>query len=58
MVGTEPARMTCVGDELDVDARAATAAGLAGVWLARPGQAASPDASAWGMTSSTACASP
>jgi len=35
-LGTEPARTAYVGDELDVDARAATAAGLVGVWLARP----------------------
>jgi putative hydrolase of the HAD superfamily len=36
-LGTEPARTAYVGDELDVDARAAAAAGLRGVWLARPG---------------------
>jgi putative hydrolase of the HAD superfamily len=36
-LGTSPARTAYVGDELDVDARAATAAGLRGVWLARPG---------------------
>lgn len=36
-LGTEPGRTAYVGDELDVDARAATAAGLRGVWLARPG---------------------
>jgi putative hydrolase of the HAD superfamily len=35
-LGTEPARTAYVGDELDVDARAAVAAGLRGVWLARP----------------------
>jgi putative hydrolase of the HAD superfamily len=36
-LGTAPERTAYVGDELDVDARAATAAGLRGVWLARPG---------------------
>jgi putative hydrolase of the HAD superfamily len=36
-LGTDPARTAYVGDELDVDARAATAAGLLGVWLDRPG---------------------
>jgi len=36
-LGTEPGRTAYVGDELDVDARAAVAAGLRGVWLARPG---------------------
>ncbi|WP_454051454.1 HAD family hydrolase [Cellulomonas sp. Marseille-Q8402] len=36
-LGTPPGRTAYVGDELDVDARAATAAGLRGVWLARPG---------------------
>ena len=36
-LGTTPERTAYVGDELDVDARAATAAGLRGVWLARPG---------------------
>lgn len=35
-LGTSPERTAYVGDELDVDARAATAAGLRGVWLARP----------------------
>ncbi|RMI12791.1 HAD family hydrolase [Cellulomonas triticagri] len=35
-LGTEPGRTAYVGDELDVDARAAVAAGLRGVWLARP----------------------
>lgn len=35
-LGTAPERTAYVGDELDVDARAATAAGLRGVWLARP----------------------
>lgn len=35
-LGTEPGRTAYVGDELDVDARAATAAGLRGIWLARP----------------------
>jgi len=36
-LGTDPARTVYVGDELDVDARAATAAGLHGVWLDRTG---------------------
>ena len=36
-LGTEPARTAYVGDELDVDARAAVAAGLVGVWVDRPG---------------------
>ncbi|HEY0187221.1 MAG TPA: HAD family hydrolase [Cellulomonas sp.] len=36
-LGTEPGRTAYVGDELDVDARAATDAGLIGVWLDRPG---------------------
>ncbi|MBD8080412.1 HAD family hydrolase [Cellulosimicrobium arenosum] len=36
-LGTDPARTAYVGDELDVDARAALAAGLVGVWLDRPG---------------------
>ncbi len=36
-LGTDPARTAYVGDELDVDARGALAAGLVGVWLDRPG---------------------
>ncbi len=36
-LGTAPERTAYVGDELDIDARAATAAGLVGVWLDRPG---------------------
>lgn len=36
-LGTEPAETVYVGDELDVDARAAVQAGLVGVWLDRPG---------------------
>ena len=36
-LGTEPGRTAYVGDELDVDAAAARAAGLVGVWLDRPG---------------------
>ncbi len=36
-LGTHPERTVYVGDELDVDARAATDAGLLGVWLDRPG---------------------
>ncbi len=36
-LGTDPARTAYVGDELDVDARAAVAAGLVGVWVDRPG---------------------
>lgn len=36
-LGTDPAHTVYVGDELDVDAVAARAAGLVGVWLDRPG---------------------
>ena len=36
-LGTAPERTAYVGDELDVDARAAVAAGLVGIWLDRPG---------------------
>ena len=36
-LGTEPGRTAYVGDELDVDARAAVAAGLRGIWVDRPG---------------------
>lgn len=36
-LGTEPGRTAYVGDELDVDAMGASAAGLTGVWLDRPG---------------------
>jgi putative hydrolase of the HAD superfamily len=36
-VGREPARTAYVGDELDVDAQGATAAGLVGIWLDRSG---------------------
>ncbi|WP_370502926.1 HAD hydrolase-like protein [Cellulomonas sp. ICMP 17802] len=36
-LGINPARTAYVGDELDVDAAAARAAGLVGVWLDRPG---------------------
>lgn len=36
-LGTLPEQTVYVGDELDVDARAATAAGLHGVWLDREG---------------------
>ena len=36
-LGTDPERTVYVGDELDVDAAAARAAGLVGVWLDRPG---------------------
>ena len=39
-LGTEPARTAYVGDELDVDAQGARAAGLVGIWLDRPGAAA------------------
>ena len=37
LLGTDPARTAYVGDELDVDARAAASAGLWGVWLDRSG---------------------
>lgn len=36
-LGTDPARTLYVGDELDLDARAAIAAGLYGAWIDRPG---------------------
>lgn len=36
-LGTSPERTVYVGDELDIDAHAASAAGLHGVWLDRPG---------------------
>lgn len=36
-LGTTPARTAYVGDELDVDARAAVSAGLIGIWVDRPG---------------------
>lgn len=36
-LGTRPERTVYVGDELDIDAAAATAAGLHGVWLDRRG---------------------
>ena len=36
-LGTAPERTAYVGDELDVDAVAARAAGLLGVWVDRPG---------------------
>lgn len=36
-LGTAPERTLYVGDELDIDARAARAAGLQAVWIDRPG---------------------
>lgn len=36
-LGTAPETTAYVGDELDVDARAASGAGLVGIWLDRPG---------------------
>ena len=36
-LGTAPSRTVYVGDELDIDARAAQAAGLHAVWIDRPG---------------------
>jgi putative hydrolase of the HAD superfamily len=36
-LGVDPQRCVFVGDSLDIDARGATAAGLRGVWLRRPG---------------------
>ena len=36
-LGTAPSRTVYVGDELDIDARAALAAGLHAVWIDRPG---------------------
>jgi putative hydrolase of the HAD superfamily len=38
LLGTEPEATIYVGDELDIDARAAVEAGLRGVWLDRPGR--------------------
>lgn len=37
LLGTEPSETVYVGDELDIDARAALVAGLHGIWLDRPG---------------------
>jgi putative hydrolase of the HAD superfamily len=37
LLGTAPERTAYVGDELDVDARAAAEVGLVGVWVDRPG---------------------
>ncbi|MBX3028965.1 MAG: HAD-IA family hydrolase [Chloroflexi bacterium] len=45
-LGTEPTRTVYVGDELDIDAVAAVAAGLVGVWLDRTG-ARGLDADGW-----------
>jgi putative hydrolase of the HAD superfamily len=36
-LGVEPAQAAHVGDRLDLDAHGAAAAGLRGIWLARPG---------------------
>ena len=36
-LGVPPRRVVYVGDQLEVDARAATAAGLRGIWLNRVG---------------------
>ena len=36
-LGTDPARTAYVGDELDIDARAAVQAGMVGIWIDRPG---------------------
>ncbi|WP_424792025.1 HAD family hydrolase [Pseudactinotalea sp. Z1748] len=38
LLGTDATATVYVGDELDLDARAARAAGLRGVWLDRPGR--------------------
>lgn len=37
LLGTAPERTAYVGDELDIDARAAVASGMLGVWVDRPG---------------------
>ena len=37
LLGTDPSRTAYVGDELDVDARAAVSAGLRGIWVDRAG---------------------
>jgi len=42
-LGVDPSRSLYVGDELDVDARGAQAAGLIGVWLDRHGSGLTPD---------------
>jgi len=36
-LGVEPSEAAHVGDRLDLDAHGAAAAGLRGIWLARPG---------------------
>ena len=38
LLGTAPERTAYVGDELDIDARAAVAVGMVGVWVDRPGE--------------------
>ncbi len=42
-LGVAPAEAVYVGDRVDVDARAANAAGLLGVWLDRAGTGTAPD---------------
>jgi putative hydrolase of the HAD superfamily len=42
LLAVEPGEAAYVGDELDVDARAARDAGLVGVWLDRHGSGAEP----------------
>ncbi len=42
LLGVEPGEAAYVGDELDVDARAARDAGLTGVWLDRHGTGLEP----------------
>jgi putative hydrolase of the HAD superfamily len=52
-LGSEPRTTAYVGDELDVDAQAATAAGLVGVWLDRRGTGDAPVEGAVRVTSLT-----
>lgn len=40
LLGADPATTVYIGDDLEVDARAATAAGLHGIWLDRRGEGA------------------
>jgi putative hydrolase of the HAD superfamily len=47
-LGVPPAAVVYVGDQLDVDARAATAAGLGGIWLNRKDKAVPPGIDAIG----------
>jgi putative hydrolase of the HAD superfamily len=48
-LGVEPAEAAHVGDRLDLDAHGAAAAGLRGIWLARPGVSAPAPTAATGI---------